>query len=122
MIVRASEINPRAAAVALGVAGLFLAAGTPAAAQSPGLIPRQVLFGNPDKASPKISPDGTKISYLADVEGVINLWVAPAGDLRADFSIDDIPVVMCGLSSAMAVGTWDWRRFQAIVLDGLRAR
>ena len=45
-----------------------------------------------------------------------------SGDLRADFSIDDIPVVMCGLSSAMAVGAWDWRRFLAIVLDGLRAR
>jgi hypothetical protein len=23
------------------------------------LIPRQVLFGNPDKASPRLSPDGT---------------------------------------------------------------
>jgi AcrR family transcriptional regulator len=45
-----------------------------------------------------------------------------SGDLRADFSIDDIPVVMCGLSSAMAVGTRDWRRFLAIVLDGLRER
>lgn len=45
-----------------------------------------------------------------------------SGDLRADFSVDDIPVIMCGLSSAMAVGAWDWRRFLAIVLDGLRAR
>ncbi len=45
-----------------------------------------------------------------------------SGDLRADFSIEDIPVIMCGLSSAMAVTAWDWRRFLAIVLDGLRAR
>ena len=45
-----------------------------------------------------------------------------SGDLRADFSIDDIPVVMCGLSSAMGHAAWDWRRFMAIVLDGLRAR
>jgi AcrR family transcriptional regulator len=45
-----------------------------------------------------------------------------AGELRADFSIEDIPVVMCGLSSAMSVRAWDWRRFQVIVLDGLRAR
>jgi AcrR family transcriptional regulator len=45
-----------------------------------------------------------------------------SGELRADFSIQDIPVVMCGLSSSMGVAAWDWRRFMAIVLDGLRAR
>jgi len=48
------------------------------------LIPRQILFGNPDKTSVKISPDGSRISYLAPVNGVLNLWVAPVGDpLRA---------------------------------------
>ncbi|MFZ3050339.1 MAG: S9 family peptidase, partial [Methanothrix sp.] len=48
------------------------------------LIPRQVLFGNPDKTSVKISPDGSQISYLAPANGVLNLWVAPAEDpLRA---------------------------------------
>ncbi len=31
------------------------------------LIPRQVLFGNPDRASSLLSPDGTKIGYLAPV-------------------------------------------------------
>ena len=35
-------------------------------------IPRQVLFGNPDKTSVKISPDGSRISYLAPVNGVLN--------------------------------------------------
>ena len=42
------------------------------------LIPRQVLFGNPDKASVQLSPDGTKIGYLAPVGGVLNVWVGPA--------------------------------------------
>ncbi len=42
-----------------------------------GLIPRKVLFGNPDKASPRISPDGKKISFLAPVDGVLNVWVGP---------------------------------------------
>ena len=46
----------------------------------PGLIPRQILFGNPDKASPQVSPDGKFLSYLAPVDGVLNIWVAPAGD------------------------------------------
>ena len=44
------------------------------------LIPREVLFGNPDKASVRLSPDGTNISYLAPVDGVLNVWVGPAGD------------------------------------------
>src|SRR5438034_4777058 len=45
------------------------------------LIPRKVLFGNPDKAGAKISPDGKYLSWLAPRDGVMNVWVAPAGDL-----------------------------------------
>ena len=44
------------------------------------LIPRRVLFGNPDKASPTLSPDGLHIAFLAPVEGVLNVWVGPASD------------------------------------------
>jgi dipeptidyl aminopeptidase/acylaminoacyl peptidase len=46
----------------------------------PPLIPRQTLFGNPDKASVQLSPDGNQIAYLAPVDGVLNVWVGPAGD------------------------------------------
>jgi dipeptidyl aminopeptidase/acylaminoacyl peptidase len=42
-----------------------------------GLIPRKVLFDNPDKAQPKISPDGKHLSFLAPVNGVMNVWVGP---------------------------------------------
>ena len=41
------------------------------------LIPRSVLFGNPDRASVTVSPDGTKLAYLAPLDGVLNVWVAP---------------------------------------------
>lgn len=41
------------------------------------LIPRKILFGNPDKASVKLSPDGMQIAYLAPRDGVLNVWVAP---------------------------------------------
>jgi dipeptidyl aminopeptidase/acylaminoacyl peptidase len=44
------------------------------------LISREVLFGNPDKASPQLSPDGSQIGFLAPVDGVLNVWVGPAGD------------------------------------------
>ena len=53
-----------------------LASGAHAGADVP-LISREVLFGNPDRSSVQISPDGAKISYLAPVEGVMNVWVAP---------------------------------------------
>ena len=41
------------------------------------IIPRDVLFGNPDKAGVQISPDGARISYLASVNGVMNVFVGP---------------------------------------------
>ena len=44
------------------------------------IISRQVLFGNPDKASLSVSPDGKNISYRAPLNGVMNVWVAPADD------------------------------------------
>lgn len=40
------------------------------------LIPRALLFGNPEKTSPLISPDGSKVAYLApDEKGVLNVWI-----------------------------------------------
>jgi dipeptidyl aminopeptidase/acylaminoacyl peptidase len=47
------------------------------------LIPRDVLFGNPDKASARISPDGRRLAYLAPVDGVLNVWVGPIDDPEA---------------------------------------
>ncbi len=45
------------------------------------LIPRSVLFGNPERTSAKISPDGTKLAFLAPVDGVLNVWAGPSSDL-----------------------------------------
>jgi dipeptidyl aminopeptidase/acylaminoacyl peptidase len=41
------------------------------------LIPRKVLFGNPDRAAARISPDGRRLAFLAPVDGVLNVWVGP---------------------------------------------
>ncbi len=43
------------------------------------LIPREVLFGNPVKTSPQVSPDGTMMAYLAPVNNVLNVWVGKIG-------------------------------------------
>lgn len=44
------------------------------------LIPREVLFGNPERISPALSPDGTRLGFVAPVDGVLNVWVGPASD------------------------------------------
>src|SRR5580704_3611114 len=43
------------------------------------LIPREVLFGNPERVSPHISPDGSQLAWIAPRDGVLNVWVAPIG-------------------------------------------
>lgn len=43
------------------------------------LIPLDVLFGNPEKTVPRLSPDGTRLSYIAPVDGVLNVWVGTVG-------------------------------------------
>jgi dipeptidyl aminopeptidase/acylaminoacyl peptidase len=43
------------------------------------LIPRSVLFGNPERAAPRISPDGSKIAYLAPHDGNLAVWVQSVG-------------------------------------------
>ena len=47
----------------------------------PALIPRADLFGNPERTSLQISPDGKHLAWLAPVEGVLNVFVAPASDI-----------------------------------------
>ncbi len=47
------------------------------------LLPRDILFGNPDRASVQISPDGAHLAWLAPVDGVLNVWVAPRVDPAA---------------------------------------
>ena len=72
-------------------------AGAPVVASAPGtdapavaearvdttLIPRAVLFGNPDREAPALSPDGKQLLYLAPVQGVMNVWVGPADQPEA---------------------------------------
>ncbi len=47
------------------------------------LIARTALFGNPVRAQARLSPDGRYLSFLAPRDGVLNVWLAPAGKLDA---------------------------------------
>ena len=51
--------------------------------EQPPLISRELLFGNPTRFRGRVSPSGELVSYLAPVNGVMNIWVGPAGDLDA---------------------------------------
>src|SRR4051794_27117794 len=46
----------------------------------PALIPRTVLFGNPEHARLRISPDAAHLAFLApDSRGVLQIWVRTMG-------------------------------------------
>ena len=49
------------------------------------LVPREVLFGNPEKVQPRISPDGKRLAYIAPVDGVLNVWVGDVGAAEDGF-------------------------------------
>ena len=49
-------------------------------AQLTPLIPREILFGNPERTKPKISPDGKYLGYIApDDKNVLQVWVQTIG-------------------------------------------
>ncbi len=41
------------------------------------VIPREVLFGTPERVGVLISPDGNWLSYLSAESGYFNIWIAP---------------------------------------------
>lgn len=46
----------------------------------PPLISRDILFGNPEKTSPRLSPDGKYLAYLApDEHNVLQVWLRTVG-------------------------------------------
>ena len=56
----------------------------------PELIPREILFGNPVKTRPRLSPDGGFLAYLAPFDNVLNVWIRTIG------AEDDKPVTNDG--------------------------
>src|ERR1019366_4010370 len=69
---------PRCARAA-GALALLLSA-NPLRAQLPPLISRDILFGNPERASPKLSPDGQRLAWVApDKKNVLQVWVKTVG-------------------------------------------
>jgi dipeptidyl aminopeptidase/acylaminoacyl peptidase len=68
------------------------------------LIPRNVLFGNPERISPHISPDGSRLAWIAPREGVLNVWVAPIG--TSGVAWDDAAVVTDDTDRGIRMFAW----------------
>jgi dipeptidyl aminopeptidase/acylaminoacyl peptidase len=59
---------------------LSAALAVPVSAEPPPLIPRDILFGNPERANPQLSPDGKYLAYLRpDDKNVLQVWVRTLG-------------------------------------------
>lgn len=53
------------------------------------IIPRKVLFGNPEKTRVSLTHDGKYILYIAPKDGVLNIWLAPSDDISNAEAITD---------------------------------
>jgi dipeptidyl aminopeptidase/acylaminoacyl peptidase len=59
---------------------LLLSITTAALAELPPLIPRETLFGNPERTSPKLSRDAQRLAWIApDPKNVLQVWVKTLG-------------------------------------------
>ena len=63
------------------------------------LIPRTILFGNPQRTSPQLSPDGNRLAWIAPDEGVLNVWVRTIG-------VDDERIVTRDRSTGIRMFFW----------------
>jgi dipeptidyl aminopeptidase/acylaminoacyl peptidase len=59
---------------------LVLGGASTATADLPPLISRDILFGNPERTSPRLSPDGKYLAYIApDDKNVLQVWLRTIG-------------------------------------------
>src|SRR5262249_41403269 len=70
----------KSSALSLSLILLAFCAVRPARAELPALIPREVLFGNPERTTPHLSPDGARLAWIApDKKNVRQVWVKTIG-------------------------------------------
>lgn len=64
------------------------------------LISRTLLFGDPQRARGRLSPDGSTLAWLEPAEGVLNIWTAPV----------DAPEQVQVVTAARDIGVYefDW--------------
>ncbi|HET6585240.1 MAG TPA: S9 family peptidase [Nannocystaceae bacterium] len=71
---RSEPVDPTSGPAAAPPADAVATAPTAAPSR---LVPREVLFGNPERTGVRMSADGRQILFIAPKDGVLNVWVAP---------------------------------------------
>jgi dipeptidyl aminopeptidase/acylaminoacyl peptidase len=71
------------------------------------LIPLKVLFGNPERIQPAMSPDGTQLAWIAPHNGVLNVWVAPM-NIGQDEAVDWAAARLVTEDTERGIRIFDW--------------
>ena len=80
--------------------------------EPPAIIPREVLFGNPEKALPQISPDGKLLASGGGIEGngciahAFSPGMSDAGTLRSSMGHNGLPVSRSKTQTKPCLLTW----------------
>ncbi|BDI18671.1 peptidase S9 [Nostoc cf. commune SO-36] len=83
-------------------------------AQAPSLsplIPREILFGNPEKTSPQLSPDGKYLAYIApDEKNVLQVWLRTVGQ-------EDDQILTADKKRGIRIFFWTYNANQLIYMQ-----
>ncbi len=72
-----------------------------------------------------VMPDAAERAGLLELTREVLTRAQKAGTIRRDIDAEDVPMVMCGIGTTTShpapfIGGEAWRRFLALVLDGMR--
>ncbi|MEH2206771.1 MAG: S9 family peptidase [Nostoc sp.] len=77
----------------------------------PPLIPREILFGNPEKTSPQLSPDGKYLAYIApDEKNVLQVWLRTIGQ-------EDDQILTADKKRGIRIFFWTYNADQLIYMQ-----
>jgi dipeptidyl aminopeptidase/acylaminoacyl peptidase len=77
----------------------------------PPLIPREILFGNPEKTSPQLSPDGKYLAYIApDEKNVLQIWLRTVGQ-------EDDQILTADKKRGIRIFFWTYNADQLIYMQ-----
>ncbi|MBD6615020.1 S9 family peptidase [Komarekiella sp. 'clone 1'] len=77
----------------------------------PPLIPREILFGNPEKASPRLSPNGKYLAYIApDEKNILQVWLRTVGQ-------EDDQILTADKKRGIRIFFWTYNADQLIYMQ-----
>src|SRR5262249_41277715 len=89
-----SEPGPAKPPITAATTPAAPASSTPARTKAPpradaSLLARKLIFGNPERAQARLSPDGKQLAWLAPKDGVLNVFVSPVTDVTKARAVTD---------------------------------